>query len=196
LPTSLNGVQVKVRDAAGIERDAPLFFVSPGQINFLVPLGTANGAATLTVTRQGNPVGQGTINIEAVAPGFFSANANGLGLAAAVALRIRADGTRVFEPLVTGSPATAVPLDLGPESDQVFFIGFGTGWAGRNTGNTPTATIGGSSAEVVFAGAQGDLVGLDQANLRVPRSLAGRGLVNIAMTLDGKMTNTVQINIR
>ena len=34
LPTQLAGVSVKVRDSAGAERLAPLFFVSPGQINY------------------------------------------------------------------------------------------------------------------------------------------------------------------
>src|SRR5207244_5258607 len=33
LPTSLAGTTVKFRDSAGVERLAPLFFVSSGQIN-------------------------------------------------------------------------------------------------------------------------------------------------------------------
>jgi len=49
LPTELAGVFLKVRDSPGVERRAPLFFVSPGQINFLMPGGTASGTATLTV---------------------------------------------------------------------------------------------------------------------------------------------------
>jgi uncharacterized protein (TIGR03437 family) len=40
------------------------------------------------------------------------------------------------------------------------------------------------------------LVGLDQANVRIPRSLAGRGEVNVVFTFDGKTANTVTINIR
>jgi len=43
LPTQLAGVSVKVRDSAGEDRLAPLFFVSPEQINFQVPRGTAAG---------------------------------------------------------------------------------------------------------------------------------------------------------
>ncbi|NOT59989.1 MAG: choice-of-anchor D domain-containing protein, partial [Acidobacteria bacterium] len=43
LPTTLGGTTVRVRDSAGTERLAPLFFVSPGQINFLMPQGTALG---------------------------------------------------------------------------------------------------------------------------------------------------------
>ncbi len=50
LPTTLAGSTVKVRDSAGAERLAPLFFVSPAQINYQMPAGTANGAATITVT--------------------------------------------------------------------------------------------------------------------------------------------------
>src|SRR5207244_3485088 len=50
LPTQLAGVSLKLRDRAGAERLAPLFFVSPGQINYQVPPGTASGLATVTVT--------------------------------------------------------------------------------------------------------------------------------------------------
>jgi uncharacterized protein (TIGR03437 family) len=39
LPTELAGV--RVRDALGVERLAPLFFVSPSQINYLMPAGAA-----------------------------------------------------------------------------------------------------------------------------------------------------------
>jgi hypothetical protein len=44
-PTTLAGAIVRVKDAAGVERDAPLFFASP-QINLLIPEGTGNGVAT------------------------------------------------------------------------------------------------------------------------------------------------------
>src|SRR5262249_36725056 len=46
-PTSLGGVTVTVTDASGTQRAAPLLYVSPNQINFLVPDGTLAGAATL-----------------------------------------------------------------------------------------------------------------------------------------------------
>jgi hypothetical protein len=50
LPTTLAGASVKITDSQGTERLAPLFFVSPGQINYQVPPGTASGTALLTVT--------------------------------------------------------------------------------------------------------------------------------------------------
>jgi uncharacterized protein (TIGR03437 family) len=48
---------------------------------------------------------------------------------------------------------------------------------------------------VIFAGAQGSFAGLDQANIRIPRSLAGRGKVNLVFTVQGRTANTVMINV-
>ena len=47
-----------------------------------------------------------------------------------------------------------------------------------------------------FAGAQGNLVGLDQLNLRLPRALAGRGEAEIALTVDGIAANVVRVSIK
>ncbi|MGH7186318.1 MAG: IPT/TIG domain-containing protein, partial [Pseudomonadota bacterium] len=49
----------------------------------------ATGTATLLVTAGNNKVSFGTLNIQAVAPGLFAANANGQGAAAGLALRVR-----------------------------------------------------------------------------------------------------------
>src|SRR5262249_17822038 len=43
LPTELAGTTVKVKDSAGAERLAPLFSVSPTQVNYQIPVGTAAG---------------------------------------------------------------------------------------------------------------------------------------------------------
>src|SRR5205085_7837288 len=64
LPTTLGNVQVRVRDTAGTERNAPLFFISPTQINFQIPSGTSTGSATISVLLNGSTVGQGTLAIE------------------------------------------------------------------------------------------------------------------------------------
>ncbi len=88
LPTSIAGTMVRVRDNAGTERTAPLFFVAPGQINFQLPSGVANGPATVTVTSGDGSVSVGTMPVATVAPGVFAANANGQGPAAGVALRV------------------------------------------------------------------------------------------------------------
>ena len=50
LPLSLGGVSLTVQDSAGNSAGAPLLYVSPGQINFLMPPGMATGVATFTIT--------------------------------------------------------------------------------------------------------------------------------------------------
>ncbi|MEP7341823.1 MAG: YCF48-related protein, partial [Acidobacteriota bacterium] len=199
LPTTLAGTTVKVRDSQGIERNAPLFFVSPGQINYLIPTGSAVGTADITVTNDQSGTATGTISIAAVAPGLFTANANGTGVAAAVALRVRADGSQSFEPVSRFDAGlnsfVSVPIALGPATDQVFLLLYGTGLRNRSALAAVTATIGGTNSEVSFAGQQPDFVGLDQINVRVPRSLAGRGEVDIVLMADGRTANTVRINI-
>jgi len=210
LPITLGGVSIRIidNDGRGTTRRAPLFFVSPGQINFQIPPGTASGQARLAVIAGsevfGDLLGSGPIQVAAVAPGLFAANANGQGVAAAVALRAKPDGSRSFEPAAVFDQAQnrfiATPIDLGPDlgtaSDQVFLILFGTGIRNRTAPEAVTATIGGAAMEVQFAGAQGDFVGLDQVNLRLARALAGRGEVDVALSADGKTANVVKINIR
>ncbi|MBI3684220.1 MAG: prolyl oligopeptidase family serine peptidase [Acidobacteria bacterium] len=200
LPTSLGGTAVKVRDSAGIERLAPLFAVSPGQVNYQMPLGTAAGTATIAVTGGDGTVSTGTAQVAVVAPGLFAANANGQGVPAAAVLRVRADGSQSSEPVAQFDAAqnrfVAVPIDLGPESDQVFLILFATGIRYRSSLSAVGAQIGGVDAPVLFAGAQGSFVGLDQVNVRLPRSLLGRGAVDVRLFVDGQPSNTVQISIR
>jgi uncharacterized protein (TIGR03437 family) len=200
LPTTLAGTRVLVRDSAGTERAAPLFFVSPDQVNFQAPPGTAAGPANLNIVSGDGSVAAGTIQIASIAPGLFSANSNGQGVASGLALRFKADGSQSFEPISqfdAGQNAfVPVPLDLGPDSDQVFLILFGTGIRMRSSLSAVTATIGGENSEVLFAGPQNDFVGLDQLNLRLPRSLIGRGQVEIRLTVDGQLSNPLSMTIR
>ena len=199
LPTSLGGTSVRVKDSAGVERAAPLFFVSPNQINLQIPPGVAAGTAVLSVISGSNTVAVGTVTISRLAPALFSADTSGQGFASAVVLRVKADGTQIFEP-VTASNGTGqivgVPIDLGSETDLVFLLLFGSGIRGNSGLANVSATIGGTPIEVQYAGAQGDFVGLDQLNLKLPRSLAGRGNATIELTLDGKAANVVKVSIK
>ena len=88
-----------------------------------------------------------------------------------------------------------MPINLGPESDQVIVLLFGTGIRGRSSPSNVRVTIGGVNADVLFAGPQGVFAGLDQLNVRIPRSLIGRGEVDAVLTVDGKTANTVRLNI-
>ena len=200
LPTSLAGTTIKVKDSAGTERLSPLWFVSPGQLNFYISAGTATGAATVTVSNQTQVVAAGTLQIEAIAPGLFAMNANGQGVAAAVAVWARPDDSQtwqyVFAPPCIPGNCVPTPLDLGPETDRMYLQLYGTGIRGRSSLSAVSARIGGVDAPVDYAGPVAGLTGLDQVNLRVPRSLAGRGEVDIVLTVDGKTANTVKVDIR
>lgn len=201
LPTTLGGVTVAVTDSANVTRNAPLFFVSAGQINFQVPVGTANGRARVAVQRQGSAAVNGELLIKTVGPGLFSANANGQGLGAIVGLRISATGTQTYFPVTTYDAAqqkvVAVPVDLGAATDQVYLLLFGTGIRGVTALADVKVEIGGTSVPVTFAGAQGDLAGLDQINIGpLPRSLAGDGEVTIVLTVDSKRSNRVTVNFK
>ncbi len=62
LPTDLAGTSVKIRDSAGAERSAPLFFISPNQVNYLFPPETAPGAATATIVSGDGRVSTGAFD--------------------------------------------------------------------------------------------------------------------------------------
>jgi len=57
-------------------------------------------------------------------------------------------------------------------------------------------TIGGLENEPLFFGPQGFFEGVDQVNLQIPQSLAGKGNVDLVLTLDGKTSNTVKFKIK
>src|SRR5262245_24448206 len=204
LPTNLDGTMVGVRDSNNVERDAGLYIVTPSQVNYLIPADTANGAAIITVRRNGTPVAQGTATIDTISPSLFSANSTGSGVAAGYILRRRIVNNMTVdtnEPIVRLNPTTGqiepIMIDLGPDGDIVFLIIYGTGFRAVTPQSAPSATIGGmSGVQVLFAGPSPDFLGLDQANFTVPRSLIGRGLVDVAFMVEGKPANTVQIGFK
>lgn len=200
LPTTLAGASITITDALNVARTAPLFFVSPTQINFQVPQGTAPGAANLAFRNTNGTLSLGTANIANIAPALFAANASGRGLAAAVVQRTRADGSQSFEPVArfdtSQNQFVAVPIDLGAATDRVFLVMFGSGFRYRSALSAVGVTLGGTAAPVSFAGAQGDFIGLDQVNIELPRSLAGRGELDVVLTVDGQTANTVRVSVR
>lgn len=197
LPIDLGGTRISVVDANGLSRSAPLFATTPGQVNFLVPAGTAVGPANIVVRLNNLAVADGRSPIAATGPGLFAASANGSGVASAVVVRIKADGSQVFEPAVVLDQGQfkAVPIDLGPATERVFLVLFGTGIRGRATLADVKLTIGDAAAPVSFAGPQG-LDGLDQLNAEIPRSLIGRGEVTVTLGIGTVNANPVKVSIK
>lgn len=200
LPTTLAGTSIKVRDLTGVERNAPLFFAAPSQANYLLPTGVATGPAAVFITASDGTVSTGMVNIAAVAPGLFSASGNGQGIAAAVVLRVKADGTQVIEPVAVFDAAqnrfSGVPIDVSQANEQVYVLFFGTGFSGVQQLSDVTLRLGGQNAEVSYADPQGGLAGLDQLNVRLSSALAGRGEIDVALTAAGRTANVVRINVK
>lgn len=200
LPTNLAGTTIRVIDSAGTQRLAPQFYVSPGQLNFQLPPDTLDGLATVVATSSDNKISVGTVQVSRVEPGVFTANANGLGVLAATILRVKPDNSRAFESIVrldtTTNRFVSIPVDLGPETDTLFLVMYGTGFRYRSALSAVSVTLGGINAEISYAGPAPGFVGLEQGNVRIPRSLIGRSEVDFVITVDGKVANTGRLNIK
>ncbi len=149
--TTLGGATVTVTDSAGTSQPAELLYVSSAQINYIVPDGLAAGAATVAFN-SGSATQNKKIQLGPVAPGMFTFNAGGF--VAGSVLRVSGDGTQTPENFyqLDGSGAVVpVHINLGPATDQVFLILYGTCFRAAGTANT-TMTIGGQNAQVSFAG--------------------------------------------
>ncbi|HLX43204.1 MAG TPA: hypothetical protein VKR43_07205 [Bryobacteraceae bacterium] len=185
---------VSVIDSAGTSRPASIIFASDVIVSFQVPDGTAPGIATVSIGAQ-----SGGVLIEAVAPGIFSANSSGAGVAAATAALYHQDGTNdpvtVFQPASSGAQI-ATPMSLGSATDFLQVTLYGTGLRAVSSLSNVAASIGGQRAQVLYAGAQPTYPGLDQVNIIVPKTLAGAGEVPVIVTFDGQTANVVTISLQ
>ena len=202
LPTNLNGTQIQVTDSAGTTRDAGIFFVTAGQVNYNMPPGMTNGVGTAVVSVNGSIVAAGPTFIDTLSPGMFTFRGDGTGVVAGYVLRAQG-ANQIIELIyrVDNGQIVPQPINMGPASDAVFLILYGTGMQNNSGpagvtvdfGNGITKQLG--PGEGIFASG---LIGVQQINILLPRSLVGRGLVpNLKLTVDGKTTqNNVQIAIQ
>ncbi len=93
LKTELAGARLRVRDGLGVQRFASLVFVSPTQINYIVPSDTALGMATIEIVQDDDVVARGVVPVENVAPAFFTVSSTGEGPPAAFVVTVSSDGT-------------------------------------------------------------------------------------------------------
>ncbi|MGH9839595.1 MAG: Kelch repeat-containing protein [Blastocatellia bacterium] len=186
LPTDLAGTTVKVTDASGATRQAPLFFVSPQQINYQIPPDTAPGFAIVTITSGDGRTATGAIQILPAAPALFTLSQDGKGPAAAI---------------------DAFTFTLGPfnakrangEPNILAFYGAGLGAdatdADGNVSATVQVTIDGAPATVQYAGRAPGFVGLNQLNMVLPATISS-GTHDVQLTRNGVASNIVTIAIR
>jgi uncharacterized protein (TIGR03437 family) len=197
-PFSLGGVTLEITDSQGQQRLAPIYFVTTDAIGYLIPTATAPGHATVKLTAFSGATILGTMEISRVSPGLYSANASGSGVAAGFWIRVAANGAQtsdyLFDPLAAVGSRLSFSVSLGSASDQVFLSLYGTGF--RNASQA-TATVGGLNVPVSGFAAVGVYQGEDVVNIGpLPRSLAGRGPVDVVVTFDGAVANTITVSIR
>ena len=184
------GVRLRITDSAGAERYAPLLYVSPAQINFLVPANVGIGPAVIAVAPSGAPPVTVSVQLRPTAPALFTMNQR---LAAATAVRVR-NGVQtpvaVFECGQAG--CAAAPLELSADA-PVFLTLYATGLRRLQS---VSVTVRGSAVPVLYAGPQPTYPGLDQVNLELPVSLRGAGVVEIVLTVDGQPANPVAVSVR
>jgi len=197
LPLSLGGVMLSVTDSAGAQRIAPLYYVSAGQINFVLPDNVAPGTATVTVTGSGAPQSF-TAAVQTVAPALFSMSGTGSGVAAATALSVQPANPQLQSPVAVfqcgnnGCVPTPIPLGI----DRPIYVSFyGTGIRNSVLADV-IVTIGGIHLQALYAGPAPNYIGLDQVNVQLPLLLRGRGEVDVSLTVNGQISNTVTIQIQ
>lgn len=191
LPTSLGGTTVHVQDSAGQLRAAPLYFVSPNQINYQIPAGTAPGGATVYVTTGNASPQVGTTIVAASAPSIFTQDQSGNG--AAVAL----DAFTFTLP-----PFNTTQLNGQPNVIAIFATGLGddatddqaTGVDGNVSASTQ-ATIDGQPAMVSYAGRAPGFTGLNQLNIAFPAGLTS-GAHKLVVSRNGINSNGVSVAIK
>lgn len=187
---SLGGVTARV----GAQM-IPLFFVSPGQVNLQLPPGLPPGPQTLTISSPGQPDAQGVFQVAADAPGVFSSSVvNGV----TFGLAIHADGS-----LVT----SAAPAKAG-ETLALFGTGFGSTVPTRPEGfavplsplylltDPVTVQVGGISSPPVNAYAWPGAAGVNIIQFAVPSGLASATNAALTVTINGIVSNTVQLPIQ
>ena len=183
LPVELANTRVEFNGQA-----APLIFVSPAQINFVVPAGLAAGTTTLTVrSTDTNTARTAAVQIAASAPALFSSDASGAGPGAIL-------NAVTFNP----APFLTVTPENGPDT-RTRLAAYGTGF--RNAKNLTARAIAPNGDQfdlaVEFAGGAPGFAGLDQLNFVVPAGLDGAGAVSLTITTDDGVSNTVtfQMNL-
>jgi uncharacterized protein (TIGR03437 family) len=156
-------------------REAQLLYVSPTQINFVIPPATAPGFAVFNVYVSGAPSplppGARSTMVQRLAPAFFTLNGTGQGPPAASAVRVQADGSQTPVPFAQCSATdtcTLIPIDV--TSGNVYLSLYGTGFLQATVANCFFPNQPGL-VPVTYLGPQPTIAGLDQLNLRLPGNM-------------------------
>jgi len=183
LPTSLEGTSIRVNGVP-----SPLYYVSPTQVNAQIPYEISTGPATVILSIGANVLPPVTLTIQPSAPGLFL-----LGQDRAIVQNQDGSINGPGHPATPGSIVTAYltgqgPLDLPVPSGSAAPPDPLIGAAAQ-----VTATLGGQTGEVTFAGMTPGLVGVFQVNLRIPALAPGD--YPLAVAVGRAMSNAALISV-
>lgn len=168
-PRSLTGTTVSVAGQL-----AQLLFVSPTQVNFVVPPETSTGPTEVIVTNSDGFSSIGSIQIAAVGPGLFTTTGDGRGEGIAL----------------NSDTFAAGPFD--PSDGRLRLTLFATGV--RNASNV-SVSVGGQSLTSETVLRSPDLPGLDEIHIHIPPDLRGAGAVALVLTAAGVNSNQIGLTI-
>jgi uncharacterized protein (TIGR03437 family) len=206
LPFNLGGFSALLGDDVIGMSPVPLFFVSPGQVNFQVPrsrFGVLVPTQTKLTITQGTLSSTLTITLRPYSPGIFTTNQGGSGQAAALI-----NGTGSIIAPVGAFPASR-PIKRG-EYAQLYATGLGevTNRPGLGqpspsnplafTTTPPIVTLANVPivpTDVPFSGLAPGFVGLYQINFKIPDTAPSGPAVPVSLTIGGIASNTVTIAI-
>jgi uncharacterized protein (TIGR03437 family) len=193
LPTTLGNVQVSVNGVF-----APISYVSPNQINILVPYEISGGYATFQVSSGLGLSNAVTLYERDTASGVFTSTAGGFAPGVGPAAALHAD----FSPVTQSDPARV------GETLQLYVTGLGAVNPAVADGaaalvkplSLVVADIGvfvdGQNATVTFKGLAPGFAGLYQVNFVVPSGVSSGQLVGLSVSTPDALTNEAKLYIQ
>jgi N-acyl-D-amino-acid deacylase len=195
-----SALAVRITDSAQVERVATVVRATPASADVIVPSETAVGEAVVSVLTASGLFLRDRLRIEPVSPALFSANQDGKGASLGRVIRTSEDGSTTTGPLsqCAEEPGSCVPIpiDLGPETTKVDVELEATGIRGQTDVAGISARIGDEPAEVLSMQPSASAPGVDMVTVRLPRSLAGRGELDVIVTVSEKSSNSVKIVVQ
>jgi uncharacterized protein (TIGR03437 family) len=191
LSTTLAGVSLSVTQNGTTTATFPIF-VSPGQINAVMPSTVAAGPATLRLVYQSTKSNAISIQIANAVPGLFAVSGGGYGPGAFQNFISEANEP-VNSSIAPASPGQTVVLygtGLGP----VTFPDNVAPTAG-NVSTPVSATIGGQPVSVLYSGRSPCCSGLDQIVVTLPGNVPLGCWVPVTVNAGGVVSNTATLAI-
>jgi uncharacterized protein (TIGR03437 family) len=170
LPTTLGGCSMTVSGAP-----AMMQYVSPGQINFIMPTGVGPGQATVTVNN-GSQMMTGTVTAGVAGPGMFALNGMGMGEGA----------------MLNGTMWQMGPFSTTTNGQPTYVAIYMTG---LDLSTKPGVTIGGVPVDVMWFGNAPGYAGLQQINITLPAGMAGVGRAPVMVTSNGQNSNVTFMHV-